>query len=204
MLIQKDQLYHIYNQGNNREIIFKEDDDYFEFLNRFKKNVNPYCKVVSDCLMPNHFHFLINTSNKSILPVKLGTVDSTQLANGFRLLCSGYANNFNKKYGRSGSLFRQMTKAKELESKDENYPFNCFHYLPVRQAGIHQNPMRAGLCERMEDWEFSSFNNYYKYDTNSFLVKDLAFDVIGVSKDDFYNESYQVIEDYKIKKILEE
>ena len=147
--------------------------------------------------MPNHFHFLINTSNKSILPVKLGTVDSTQLANGFRLLCSGYANNFNKKYGRSGSLFRQKTKAKELESKDENYPFNCFHY-------IHQNPMRAGLCERMEDWEFSSFNNYYKSETESFLVKDLAFDLIGVSQDDFYNESYQVIEDYKIKKILEE
>lgn len=197
MVIQKDQLYHIYNQGNNRQIIFKEDDDYFEFLNRFKKNVNPYCKVVSYCLMPNHFHFLINTSNKSILPVKLGTVDSTQLANGFRLLCSGYANNFNKKYGRSGSLFRQKTKAKELERKDENYPFNCFHY-------IHQNPIRSGLCERMEDWEFSSFNNYYKSKTESFLAKDLAFDLIGVSQDDFYNESYQVIEDYKIKKILEE
>ncbi|MEQ8551708.1 MAG: hypothetical protein RIC06_13540 [Cyclobacteriaceae bacterium] len=131
------------------------------------------------------------------MPVKLGTVDSTQLANGFRLLCSGYANNFNKKYDRSGSLFRQKTKAKELESKDENYPFYCFQY-------IHQNPMRAGLCERMEDWEFSSFNNYYKSETNSFLVKDIAFDLIGVSQDNFYNESYQVIEDNKIKKILEE
>ncbi len=197
MVIQKDQLYHIYNQGNNRDIIFKEDDDYFEFLHRFKKNVNPYCQVVSYCLMPNHFHFLINTIGESILPVKLGTVDSTQLANGFRLLCSGYANNFNKKYDRSGSLFRQKTKAKELESKDENYPFYCFHY-------IHQNPMKAGLCEKMEDWEFSSFNKYYKYETNSFLVKDIAFDLIGVSQDNFYNESYQVIEDNKIKKILQE
>ncbi len=197
MVVQRDQLYHIYNQGNNRELIFKENDDYLEFLQRVKKNVIPYCQVVSYCLMPNHFHFLINTTSKSILPVKLGRVDSTSLANGFRLLCSGYANNFNKKNDRSGSLFRQKTKAKALESKDENYPFNCFHY-------IHQNPMRAGICERMEDWEFSSFNNYYKSETESFLVKDLAFDLIGVSQDDFYNESYQVIEDYKIKIILEE
>ncbi|XOV90983.1 MAG: hypothetical protein ACFHWX_12305 [Bacteroidota bacterium] len=127
----------------------------------------------------------------------LGTVESTQLANGFRLLCSGYANYFNKKYDRSGSLFRQKTKAKELESSDENYPFNCFHY-------IHQNPMTAGLCKKMEDWKFSSFNDYCNSQTNSFLVKDLSFDLIGVSQDDFYQESYQVIEDYKIKKIFEE
>ncbi len=197
MIIQKDQLYHIYNQGNNKELIFRENTDYLEFLQGFENRVSPYCQVIAYCLMPNHFHFLINTIDKSIWPVQLGTVESTQLANGFRLLCSGYANNFNKKYGRSGSLFRQKTKTKALESKDGNYPFYCFHY-------IHQNPLKAGLSKGMEDWEFSSLKDYYKSLPNSFLVKDLAYDLIGVSKKDFYNESYQLIEQYMVRKIFEE
>ena len=197
MVIQKDQLYHIYNQGNSRELIFKESNDYSEFIRRFENRVGSYCQVVSFCLMPNHFHFLVNTRYKSVLPVQLGTVESTQLANGFRLLCSGYANNFNKKYGRSGSLFRQKTKAKELGIKDRNYPFYCFQY-------IHQNPLKAGLCQKMEDWKFSSFKDYCKPLTNLFLAKDLAFDLIGVSKENFYVESYQIIEDYKVRKVFEE
>ena len=196
MNIKQDQLYHIYNQGNNRETIFRDNNDYLDFIYRFQSRVLPYCQMVAYCLMPNHFHFLINTISKSILPVKLGTVESTTLANGFRLLSSGYANNFNKKYARSGSLFRQKTKAKELETNDENYPFNCFHY-------IHQNPIKAGLCIRMEDWKFSSFNDYYMPKKNSFVEKQIAFDLIGVSQKQFYSESYQLVEDHKIRVILE-
>lgn len=135
MHILANQLYHIYNQGNNGETIFRERDDYLSFLNHFREKVACHCQVVNYCLMPNHFHFLINATQASANPVMLGSVKSTALANGFRMLCGTHAHAFNKKYNRSGSLFRQKTKAKLLEATDADYPFTCFHYLSVRPGG---------------------------------------------------------------------
>jgi putative transposase len=197
MQIQADQLYHIYNQGNNKETIFKERADYLSFLNCFRDKVAPHCQVVNYCLMPNHFHFLINATQASAIPVMLGSVKSTALANGFRMLSGAHAHAFNKKYDRSGSLFRQKTKAKLLETADADYPFTCFHY-------IHQNPVRAGLCEKMEDWEFSSFQDYCGLRNGSLANKDLAYTLVGVSMKGFYEESYQMIDDDKIKKLFVE
>ena len=192
MFIVSDQLYHIYNQGNNGEVIFKERNDYLEFLRRFRERVSFHCEVISYCLMPNHFHFMVNATQESAEPVILAFIQSTQLANGFRVLCSGYANFFNKKYGRSGSLFRQKTKAKMLEVSDENYPFVCFQY-------IHQNPVVAGLCKNLEDWEFSSFRDYCGDRQGSLVKKSLAYSLIGISESQFYEESFAVIDSHKLR-----
>ncbi len=200
MKIIANQLYHIYNQGNNKELIFREHCDYILFLKKFREKLLHSCQVVSYCLMPNHFHFLINTTDKSVSIVKLGRVKSTQLGNGFRLLCSGYSNEFNKKYGRSGSLFRQKTQAKNLEvncgvNRTNNYPLICFNY-------IHQNPLAAGLTDKMENWEFSSFRDYFGTRNGTLVTKSLAFDLVGVNRKKFYEESYQIISHAKVKEIF--
>jgi hypothetical protein len=62
--------------------------------------------------MPNHFHFLVHTNEYSSVLVKQGGLIIDTLTNGMRKLLSGYARVFNSKYERSGSLFRQKTKAK--------------------------------------------------------------------------------------------
>ena len=103
-------LYHIYNQGNNQETIFKTRENYLRFLQKFRFLVSPNCEVLAYCLMPNHFHFLIQATEKSLDSIQLGTVASNKLSNGFSLLLSEYANEYNKMYYRSGSLFRQKTK----------------------------------------------------------------------------------------------
>jgi putative transposase len=194
MKIIPNQLYHIYNQGNNREQIFLNRNNYLHFLGKFKELVLPYCQPIAYCLMPNHFHFLINSTEESALNIRLGNIESCRLANGFRLLCSGYANDYNKKYDRSGSLFRQKTQAKNVE-QNSDYPFICFQY-------IHQNPIAAGLCKKMEDWEFSSFREYCGFIDSLFIKTSLACELIGVSKETFYEDSYKVIDKDKIKNIF--
>ena len=47
--------------------------------------------------MPNHFHFLIHATEDSANVKRVGNIDSCELANGFRLLQSNYAQYFNKK-----------------------------------------------------------------------------------------------------------
>lgn len=195
MSLQTDQFYHFYNQGNNGRKIFFTDENYLYFLRSFRKFVYPYCDVVCFCLMPNHFHFLLNTNPTSVKLVKVGSLEVSNLKNGFRNLLSSYAKAINKQQGFKGSLFRQKTKAKLLESDDYQYPFICFHY-------IHQNPLNACLVEKMEDWPYSSFPDYMGTRNGQLCRKELAYELIGVSKSSFHKESYQVISSDKIDGIF--
>ncbi|MFN3850812.1 MAG: transposase [Spirosomataceae bacterium] len=201
MQIFPNQLYHIYNQGNNRETIFKDREDYINFLRKYRELVYPIADTICYCLMPNHFHFLINSTTTSSEKFILGNIESVRLGNAFRVLCSSYANDFNKKYSRTGSLFRQKTQAKNLETRsdgsqnDTNYPLICFHY-------IHQNPITAGLCTKMEDWEFSSFQDFINLRSGTLINKGLAFELIEIPKENLYNESYKIISEEKFQKLF--
>ena len=194
MNIISGETYHIYNQGNNKETIFLTAENYSHFLILFRKFVYPYCKVFSYCLMPNHFHFLIHATPDSEKIVKVGNIELCLLSNGFRLLQSNYATYFNRNFERSGSLFRQRTKAKSLSEGDEHYGFTAFHY-------IHQNPLEAGLVSRMEDWLYSSFIDYLKLRNGTLCDQDLAHKIIGFDNQNFEKESYKEIDQNLIRKI---
>ncbi len=195
MNITPNEIYHIYNQGNNRETIFYTNEDYAEFLNLFRKFVSPHCKVLAYCLMPNHFHFEIYATEASATIKKVGNINLTVLSNGFRLLQSNYAQYFNKKQSRSGSLFRQKAKAKGMREGSNSYSFIAFHY-------IHQNPFAANLVGRIEDWKYSSFCDYAGLRNGTLCDIELAQQLIGFSHVNFITESYALIDDEMSRKIF--
>ena len=137
MKITSGEVYHIYNQGNNKEKLFLSHDDYLHFLKLYRKVIHPYCSLFAYCIMPNHFHFLIFATDKSSEIKRIGNIDSCELSNGFRLLQSQYAQYINRTYQRSGSLFRQKAKATVVSAGKLNYLYTAFHYL-------HQNPHKLG------------------------------------------------------------
>lgn len=57
MNFYKNQLFHIYNQGNNRQQIFFHHDNYLHFLWKMRTYMLPFGDFISYCLMPNHFHW---------------------------------------------------------------------------------------------------------------------------------------------------
>jgi REP element-mobilizing transposase RayT len=186
MKIISGQTYHIYNQGNNQETIFYCNEDYLEFLKIFRKTVYPHCKVLAYCLMPNHFHFLIDATEESARIKRIGNIDSCELSNGFRLLQSSYAQYINKKYERTGSLFRQKAKAKSTSDGSGQHRLTAFHY-------IHQNPLKAGLVTKLEDWPFSSFADYAGLRNGTLCNKLLAQQLLGFGSGNFIKESYESI-----------
>jgi len=195
MQFEIDNIYHIYNQGNNKQLIFHSAENYHYFLKLYRKFVLPHADLLAYCLMPNHFHFLVNTNLHSIKIRKVGSLNLSELSNGIRLLLSSYSLAINKQENRTGSQFRQKTQAKLLNIEAVNYPFTCFQY-------IHQNPLKAGLVERMEDWEYSSFKDYLKIRNGSLCNQDLAKNLIGFDESDFIRESYSVIDNDKKAKIF--
>ncbi len=153
----ENQIYHIYNRGNNRESIFFEEDNYQFFLSRFRFYLKEQITVYAYCLMPNHFHFLlkvnelkVQTDNES---KKLVTAKLSPLEKSFRDFFISYSKTINKTYIRAGSLFQYKFKRKLIT--DNAYLNNIVAY-------IHMNPVRAGLVNEAEDWSYSSYKLFLK------------------------------------------
>ncbi len=165
MNFSPDNLYHIYNQGNNRQAIFSCDEEYEIFLNLIRENILAHSEIINWCLMPNHFHLMIYTDERVLNINKQGGLEIDVLTNGIRKLLSGYARIYNSRHQQSGSLFRQKTKSKCLSdynlkynSNQNDYYFNCFHY-------IHQNPLVAGLVKRLEVFLFQRLCRIKEWNT---------------------------------------
>jgi len=153
--------YHVYNRGINSCNIFKEDDNYRYFLSLYEKYVDPIAETYAWVLMPNHFHFLVRVNaapaaTAATTPVRVLNPDggsssgstigtpSQQLSKLF----NSYAQAFNKRFARHGSLFERPFKRKIV--KDDNYLRQLVLY-------IHNNPVHHGFCDDPEDYPWSSY-----------------------------------------------
>jgi len=194
MEFQKDHIYHIYNQGNNRQIIFFERRNYLFFLEKVKIHILPYCDIIAWCLMPNHFHLMVLV-NEVELPrttsqglTQSQTLTTRSLNDAIGILLRSYTRAINKQEKSTGSLFRKNTKAECVTCPQglspswfiengvttyvntlsgDDYPQVCFNY-------IHQNPVKAGLVKKTTDWEFSSACDYAEIKNGGLVNKKTA------------------------------
>ena len=182
-----DNIYHICNQGNNLQDIFHSDEDYLIFLRMFRKHIQTNTAIIAWCLMPNHFHILVYADEYNCEMMQQGGLKIEKLTNGIRKLLSGYARIFNKKYSRSGSLFRQKTKAKNVAESDwvvkhqfnlQDYCCRCFDY-------IHQNPVAAALVKEPSEWKYSSYCDYAGLRNGTLCNKELAGKCCGYNSRQF-------------------
>jgi REP element-mobilizing transposase RayT len=137
--LQVGNFYHIYNRGNNRQLIFFERENYIYFLQLVRRYliVNSV-DIVAYCLMPNHYHFLVYLRDKT-------------LSDAMKLLSLAYTKAINKRFNRSGVLFQGRFQSIHVTETD---------YLIHLSRYIHLNPVKAKLVQQPEEWEFSSYSEY--------------------------------------------
>ncbi|MBW7840900.1 MAG: transposase [Chitinophagaceae bacterium] len=191
------EVYHIYNRGNNRQKVFFSEENYLFFMRKMEAQLIPFCEILVWCLMPNHFHLIISTNESSCKPRNsFGTGSVQELSYRIGIMLSSYAQAVNKQHGTSGSLFQLKTKAKILtgskNAKDKDYLVNAMHYC-------HQNPLRAGLVKKIEDWPYSSFPGYCRIKEDDITNKQLLLDLTGYSLDTFYSDSYGRMEGFELE-----
>ena len=161
-----DASYHIYNHANGDENLFRRDENYYFFLQKYAHYVYPIADTYAYCLMPNHFHLMVKirsyeelitiykskkkTTHLELEPI--GEVElSTFVSQQFGHLFNTYTQAFNKMYERKGSLFRHRFKRKEINNEA---------YFTQLIAYIHLNPVKHGFCKNIDDWQHSSFHAY--------------------------------------------
>lgn len=191
MQFTEESFYHIYNRGNNKQKIFFADDNYLYFLEKIKKYITPNCDLISWTLMPNHFHFLIRANDHTCRLVKHTPIPINALTEGIRLLLSSYTKAIQKQERIVGNLFQQKTKSKCVDE----YPDFAFHY-------IHQNAYKAGLCKRIEDWEFSSFKEYTPSATTILCSTEVGFKYLNIDPSSFLNDSYAILNEDQITNLF--
>ncbi len=186
MHLTEGEIYHVFNRGNNKQPIFFTPANYLYFIQGLKKYLKPHCDILCWCLMPNHFHFLIHANNSSIQIIKDGSFERQQFSQGIKMLLSSYTKAINKQERRSGSLLQQKTKVLCVSGSKNNTAQTVFHY-------IHQNPLKAKLVNRMEDWEHRSFRDYMGKVNGTLCNMNLAKEYLDLDLAQLYQDSYKVI-----------
>ncbi len=142
--------YHIYNRGVNKGLVFFSRRNYDYFLNKMARYFQPHAAVLAYCLMPNHFHVLIRVDNSGFLQ------------NGLQPFLLTYTKSINTDQNRIGPLFQGRYQSNHIQ--DEEYLIDCVKY-------IHLNPIKAGLVDQPQQWEYSSYREYLLPDQQTFVEK---------------------------------
>ncbi|MEO5500035.1 MAG: hypothetical protein ABIR31_01220 [Ginsengibacter sp.] len=158
--------YHIYNRGNNKEIIFKSHENYIYFLTQWKKYIQPIADTFCYNLLPNHFHFFIRIKevNKNAEPIISKPVEQS-----FSNLFNSYAKSLNKRYNRTGSLFQERFKRKEV--------LNDYYFSEI-VGYILTNAKKHGYSKNILEYPYSVYKSLIST-SNTLLLRDEVISFFG-------------------------
>lgn len=141
-------IHHVMMRGINHQNIFFEEEDYYQFITtldrmRYRYNDKGYpcgtnCSYYAYCLMSNHIHLLIRERDESV-------------GETIKRIASSYVYYYNRKYGRDGHLFKERFRSE---------PVNDMAYFTTLLRYIHQNPVKAGIVEKVKDYDYSSWGEF--------------------------------------------
>lgn len=149
-------VYHIINRGNNRQGVFRDEDDFLTYLKTIKKFKEKYSfKLYGYCLMDNHTHLII----EPIRPNTLSKIVQSITLSHIRL--------YHSKYKSSGHLWQGRFKNPIIQT--DEYLLQCLKYIEL-------NPLRANMVTSPENYNWSSYKFHaFGKDKDKLLDSDPAY-----------------------------
>lgn len=153
-------IYHVLARGNEKRAIFRDDRDREEYLGRLTRYRRKFrFDLLAYCLMTNHVHLAIRTSN-------------SPLSRAMASLQSSYAHWFNRRHERVGHLFEGRYKAFLVQ--EERYFVSLVGY-------IHMNPIRGGLVRPGETYPWSSDRFLLERSQDAPFDREATLDLLGLT-----------------------
>ncbi len=145
--------HHIVQRGNNKEKVFQDKKDYENYISLLEiYSTEKKVSILAYCLMPNHVHlFMKPLEEKALCKMMQGVA-----------LC--YTQNFNYKNNRTGRLWECRYHSTIVDSDK---------YLWAVSRYIENNPVRAGIAIRPEDYPYSSAKAHILGEGNALLREPL-------------------------------
>jgi len=130
------QAHHLVQTGHNKQAVFVDDEDHRHYLACLHACAREYrVQVHAYALMPDHVHLLVEPS------------DSTGLSRMMQSLGRRYVVSFNRRHGRSGTIWEGRFKASLVEGDEHLLNGQCF---------IELNPVRSGLASDLLSYPWTS------------------------------------------------
>ena len=153
-------VYHVVLRGINQQVIFEDEEDYEKLLQTLMdlKKISGF-ELYAYCIMSNHCHLLMK-------------VGSEELERIFKRFGPRYVAWYNTKYKRTGYLFQSRYWSEVIKNNKQ--------FLAALRY-IHNNPRKAGICDDIQLYPWSSYNEY----TGKRRVADVDYinELLGI--DDF-------------------
>lgn len=177
-----DEIYHIFNRSIAKYIIFNTSNDYsriIEMISFYRHKNSPCCyskfklyqksfqdqvlinlekdnnhlvEIIAYCIMPTHFHFILKQMVDDGISKFMAKVSNS------------YTKYFNTEHTRSGPLYEGHFK--NILVKDDAQLLHLTRY-------VHLNPVSAGIINKPEDWEYSSYNDFLSPSPTSVVAQTL-------------------------------
>jgi len=165
-------LYHIFFHGINRQPLFEGDSDFVYFRDSMQQLKSDMAfELYAYCLMNEHVHLLIKENQKGDISLAM------------KRLLTKYAMYFNRKYERKGALVANRFKSTPVEVNENFIPLICY---------IHQNPLKTGIVNQLEDYQYSSYLDYVQGGN----LTDTVFSLNLVGKEEWLRLHQIIIEDH--------
>ena len=130
--------YHVMNRGNGQATVFRKPQDFAAFVDLMDKAiVRSHMRLLSFCLMPNHFHLV------------LWPHEDGDLSRCMQWLATTHVRRYHAHHGTSGHLWQGRFRSFPIQ---EDY-----HLLTVLRY-VERNPLRAGLVQDAREWRWSSIS----------------------------------------------
>lgn len=188
-------IYHVYNRGVDKRTIFADAGDYGRFIDgmvafnevgrraeqsisrasRPKASERPYVHVICYCLMPNHFHLMLEQA------------ESNGISEFMMRLGNGYTKYFNKRHDRVGRLLESAYKIRRVETTDQQSHLTRYiHLNPLDLAGMSRKRKRVEWSRAeafLNRYPWSSFRHYAGIEMQDFVRMQTGLKHVGTQAD---------------------
>ena len=153
---------HIIQRGNNKEVVFIEDEDYVKYQTILNEAATKQCvKIHAYVLMTNHIHLL-------------ATADSSNgISHMMQQIGRFYVPYINFKYKRTGTLWEGRFKSSLVD--DELYILACMRY-------IEMNPVRAHMVKAPQDYKWSSYHSNVRGTFDPLISEHVSYKGLAKSR----------------------
>ena len=170
--------HHLMNRGFDCKVIFPDTKTKTQFLNYLEDAAKKMkIRIFAYSILDTHYHLVIENS-------------SGRMSDCMKLLNGKYGRYYRKLAGGKGYVFQGRFKSTLIE--DDSYLIQSILYLL-------NNPVRAGLVEKAEDYKWSSMNCYFCNKGTEIIETTFVEELLG-SREELLSSVHSIFnEDCELK-----
>lgn len=163
-----------YRRNNTTKLSEEIRNKRYEYLNLLEHDPSFKLKILSYCIMPDHYHLLIKTPAFDLVSEYINNIQNS------------YTRYFNLKHKRKGPLWQSRFRRILIDSDSQLLHLTRY---------IHINPTTSKLVMLPEEWQFSSYKDFI---SNDYYLKNVLTE-ISIRKPNLYKQFVDNQIDYQQK-----